>query len=637
MAKRNKKVTVGIIGGNGKMGRLFADIFENAGCKVLISDIQGTLKKTNFENEKLARTSDVIIISVPISRTVSVIKKIVHKIKPSGLLIDLTSIKGKSIPAMLEGSSAVIGLHPMFNNTTFGPGQTIIINPARPRNWLSWLTNILKQENMHLRYLSAQKHDKIMSLVQGLVHGAEISFIHALKKTNIDVKDLLPYAGPASSLKILLASRILAQDHHLYGSIQLENPHMKETQKLYLESLRELTDIVDKGSEKDFKKYFQDARSYLGDFRNEAMKETDWLIAQILEKNFLSKNIGAKKSQSKSNFQIKKFQTMRKSQIKNTKLEKTIAILGPPLTFTDLAFEKIVSEKMIQSGCCEKIYFEHIKEVFQAVEDESAKWGIIPIENSLHGSVRDTLDGLFQHKVRIIFACAFPIHHSLCVYPTADEKGITAVMSHPQTFYQCDNYLNKHFPNLEYISASSTVAAMDRLKRLKHEHITVIGSKEAAKKIGLKVLADHIENDRSNRTTFIVIEKESVKRSSKEAVKKQYKESNETFAGEFLHVQSKSIFLKISKKERWFKKRTSIVFYFSKDAPGSLVSVFQSFAERGINLTKIESRPSTKNYGDYLFFLDFDGAVENDKVKQALEDVKKQTVFFKILGSYDFV
>lgn len=620
MAKRNEKITVGIIGGKGKMGRIFANIFECAGCNVLIADLHTPLK-----NEKLAKMSDVVIICVPIAKTVDVIKKIVHEIKSSSLLMDITSIKGKSIPAMIESSCAVIGLHPMFNNTTIGPGQTIIINPARPRCWLHWVTNILKQNNFNLRSLSAQRHDKIMSLVQGLVHAAEMSFIHALKKNNIGITNLLSYSGPAPSLKILLASRILAQDPDLYSSIQLENPHTKNAQKIYLESLKELTDIVERGNEADFKKYFLDARSYLGDFQNIAMKETDWLIAQILEKNFQSGNF------QRRNSQTKKLQTRRKSQVKSGRPEKIIAILGPPLTFTDLASEKIMSEKIKKIHPCEKIYFEHIEEVFQAVEHESAKWGIIPMENNLNGTVSDTLDGLFKHKVRIIFAFKFPIHHSLCVYPTADEKGITAVMSHPQTFYQCSRYLdghfNRHFHKLEYIASPSTVTAMERLKRLKHENIAVIGSKEAAKKIGLKVLAENIENDRNNATTFIVIEKEGAGKKSFFLKQKFYKDKREH--GNFRHFARAT-------EEKWIKKRTSIVFYFSKDAPGTLSSVFQSFAVRGINLTKIESRPSKKICGDYLFFLDFDGTLEDTEVKKVLEEVKKQTAFLKILGNYDF-
>ena len=130
----SKNVTVGIIGGKGKMGRLFADFFKQNGCKVLISDID-----TKLTNEKLAASSDIIIVSVPIDQTRPVIKKIVQHTQKGGLLMDLTSVKENPVKEMLKSNGEVIGLHPMFSDTTPMRGQTMVMCPARAKKWGPWI------------------------------------------------------------------------------------------------------------------------------------------------------------------------------------------------------------------------------------------------------------------------------------------------------------------------------------------------------------------------------------------------------------------------------------------------------------------------------------------------------------------
>ncbi len=565
-------VTVGVIGGKGKMGNLFAEIFRRNGFSVIISDLS-----TKLKNHELVKKADIIIVAVPINETRDVIKKIVRYLNPSKLIMDITSIKSEPVKIMLEGLSCVIGLHPMFNETTFGAGQTIIVCPERPGKWLKFITKIFENEGLLIKMMNPQKHDEIMAVVQGLVHSAEISFIHALKSLKCDIKDFLNYAGPASALKIMFAARILAQDPNLYGQIQMSQKENAYAQEAYGEALEKLTKIVESKNEKAFLKYFQDGVNYLGDLRTFAMKETDWLIAQYLEKKIRQAPKKLPETQSK---------------------KPNIALLGPSLTFTDQAtnlWKKNATKK----------YCDQISEVFKSVEKGEVKEGLVPIENRLHGSVRDTLDALFRSKTYIFVAIDLPIHHCLCALKGVKLQDIKAVMSHPQTFYQCEKFLKRRLKQVEWISAPSTTQAMEKIKRLKDENTGTIGSKLAAKTLRLNILAENIENDRNNQTRFIVIKKIDAKRK---------------------RVKTKK-----------YPIISSIIFYFSEDSPGSLSLVLNEFASAKINITKIESRPSTSKYGKYLFFLDFEGSTEDQNVQKILNNMKKFVAGVKFLGSYPVI
>ena len=561
----DSKPVIGIIGGKGKMGSLFAHLFTQAGYSVLISD-----RHTKLQNHQLARKSDVVLIAVPIEKTLSVIKKIVRHIKPNSLIMDITSIKNDPVQAMLKSTSAVIGLHPMFNETTYGPGQTVIFCPARPKKWLKWLKNVFQNEfQLNLVQLTPEKHDRIMTVVQGLVHFAEISFAHALKKSGLKPQEYLKFAGPASYLKIEMAARILAQDPNLYGQIQIQNSQNLNVQKEYLDSMANLHEIITQKDAAGFDRYFKEGSRYLGAFKKSAFSESDWLIAQLLEKRQHEKP-PAKVSRPAKN---------------------SLAILGPPQTYTDIAAEKYLKKSR---SSLPKAYFEDIPAIFQAVKNRRVKLGIVPIENRLHGTIRDTLDQLFQTNLQIIKEINLPIHHCLATLPENKTSQIRHIISHPQTFYQCSQYLRKHFPKAKLIPAVSTVEAMETLIRQKHPYMAVIGSPEAARHRKLKILARHIENDRSNQTTFIVFRRQGLKKGQK----------------------------------------TSIAFHFDKDKPGSLFTVFKEFADAKINLTKIESRPARKELGEYIFFLDFEGALKSTSVQKVLNRLKRQVAKIKIFGSY---
>lgn len=560
---KTDKVTVGIIGGKGKMGRLFADFFRRNGCKVLISDLD-----TKLTNTKLAARSDVIIVSVPIDATRNVIKKIVRYVRKDAVLMDLTSVKIKPVFEMLKCRGEVVGLHPMFPDTAPMTGQTVLLCPARGTKWLSWIKKLFKKEGVNMKTLTSREHDKKMAEAQSLVHFADIVFGDTLKTLKKPVRKVLEYTSASSDLKIGLAARLLAQDPNLYGNIQIENPNTEKTIAKYLRSAEKLLKIIKRKDLKAFTKYFNESKKFLGNYAKDAYDETDWIIAQLLKKRGL---MGKKPE----------------------KLPKTgdIGVIGPRHTYSDIAAEFYYKN----AG---RAYFSSIGDVFDAVLAGRIKKGIVPIENLIHGTVRETLDELFRHDLKIIREINLPIHHCLISLDGSSPKDIKKIYSHSQAIQQCGILLKNHYKKAEIVSCSSTAFAIQKLIAKNDKSIGVIGSEEAAKAHNLKILKRNVEDSKNNKTTFIVIAKSPA----------EIKENEKT--------------------------KTSIAFCFAKDKPGSLFLVFKDFAEAKINMTKIESRPAGKEMGEYIFFLDFEGNPKNSNVKNILGKVKNKTSELKILGTY---
>jgi prephenate dehydratase/prephenate dehydrogenase len=555
----NENVTVGIIGGKGKMGRLFADFFKQNGCKVFTSDIG-----TKLTNEKLAAKCDVVIVSVPIDQTTSVIKKVVQHTQKGGLLMDLTSVKVNPVKAMLKSKGEVIGLHPMFSETTPMRGQTIVMCPVRSKKWQAWTKKLFINAGLNIKTLTPKEHDKMMSQAQALVHFADIVFGDAMRELKTPVKTTLKYTSIASDLKIAFAGRLLAQDPNLYGNIQIENPSTLKAIKAYAKSVNTLINIVEKKDLKKFTSYFLKSQKFLKGYAKKSYEETDWMIAKILQKR-------------------------HKSKAETLPKKGEIGVIGPAYTYSD-----VVTGKYFKKAS--KAYFNTIGEVFEAVTKGHTKKGVVPIENLLHGTVRETLDELFKNKLKITGEISFPIHHCLISHTEAKQSDIKKIFSHSQAIQQCSNYLKKKHKKAEIVNCSSTAFALQKILQKNDKSIAVIGAKEAAHAHNLKILKEKIEDSKENRTTFVTI----AKKANTKAVQK-----------------------------------TSIAFYFAKDKPGSLFMVFQDFAKAKVNMTKIESRPARKELGEYVFFLDFEGDTKDPKVKRLLQRIKSKTKELKIFGTYD--
>jgi len=271
---------IGIIGGKGNMGKYFTKYFRNNGFKVVVSDLD-----TKLTNKKLVEKSDIVVISVPINKTVEVIKEIIPYTRQDQLLMDLTSIKEPAMKVMLKSSCEILGTHPMF-----GPhiksikGQTVILCRARPRKKTKIIEQLFEKSNVNIKISTPKKHDLAMATLQGLTHFSAIVLGHCVKNLNLNLKDLHDYMSPIYDIRFGMIGRILAQDSELYAQIQLENPEIKKVLNKLEKSHNKLHGIIKKHNTKEFQEYFKDAANYFGPYKEKAMEDSNYLIQKIAQK-----------------------------------------------------------------------------------------------------------------------------------------------------------------------------------------------------------------------------------------------------------------------------------------------------------------------------------------------------------------
>lgn len=276
-------------------------------------------------------------------------------------------------------------------------------------------------------------------------------------------------------------------------------------------------------------------------------------------------------------------------------MKTKIAYLGPPGTFAEEALDKYINIGKLEKSI-EKIPYSNMGEVIKSVDRGEAVEGIVPIENSLEGSVNITLDFLtFESEVKIIREITIPIKHSLIGKENISPDKIKKIISHPHATAQCKNYISTYLKGAEIIAANSTAEAIQMLKKEEND-IAAIGTKTAAKIYGLEIIESDIEDNNDNKTKFI-------------------------FVGNSIRPISG-------------RDKTSIVCFLKQDKPGSLFNILKEFAERNINLTRLESRPAKKDLGDYVFLIDIEGHLYDRDIYEAIDVLRKTVYLVKILGSY---
>lgn len=276
-----KNPIIGIIGGTGLMGQWFKRYFESLGYTVLIAS-----RKTELKVEDCAKNCDVVIISVPIDVTCEVIKQIGHLVRKDGLLMDFTSLKAEPVKAMLKFSQcSVLGVHPMF-----GPGveklhnQKVVVCPARGEKWEKWFIELMKKGKAKIKVTTPAEHDKMMSVIQGVMHFTSITMSHVLKELKIDIFESQDFSSPIYKLRMDMVGRILNQDARLYADIEILNPKTIKALSTYLKTSKRLYKIIQKKDTLAFMDYFNEAGNYLGDFKQEATLYSDYVINKLVLK-----------------------------------------------------------------------------------------------------------------------------------------------------------------------------------------------------------------------------------------------------------------------------------------------------------------------------------------------------------------
>jgi prephenate dehydrogenase len=244
---KDKDIEIGIIGGFGGMGTVFADLFREEGYRVHASG-----RQRGPDIPTMAAQCQVIIVSVPIGVTREIIEQIGPLIKRDALLMDLTSLKTEPVKAMLRSSQAeVIGLHPLFGPAVASvAGYTICVCPARGKRWLAWVQDIFTRRGAILIETTPEHHDEMMALVQALNHLNSITMGMMLQQWGIDLAELQRYATPIFNTKLAIIKEIFADNPRLYAEIITLSPHIGRIMELYRRILSDLETLT-KGRDAD--------------------------------------------------------------------------------------------------------------------------------------------------------------------------------------------------------------------------------------------------------------------------------------------------------------------------------------------------------------------------------------------------
>lgn len=268
--------------------------------------------------------------------------------------------------------------------------------------------------------------------------------------------------------------------------------------------------------------------------------------------------------------------------------------LGPEGTYAQQAMEQLVAKYDIKVE--QKIPLNPITAILKTVDNDKNAFAVLPIENSIEGIVRETIDNLVKledENLKITAETVIPISHCL-MSEAKNPSEIKYIISHPQALGQCSGYICENLKGVTVLEAASTSEAARQAKE-KGKEYAAIASKIAAKNFNLNILAEQINDEKDNKTRFILLTRTPLSATE--------------------------------------NAKTSI-FFSVKNEPGSLVKVLNIFDQENINLMYIESRPSKKKMGEYNFCLDLEGHVTDKNIASAIEKAEKITNRLVVTGSY---
>jgi prephenate dehydratase len=286
----------------------------------------------------------------------------------------------------------------------------------------------------------------------------------------------------------------------------------------------------------------------------------------------------------------------------------TTAFLGPIGTFSEEAAilhvarstgsdDVTVSQEALQATNLSLMAFNSIPALTAAVETGLASEAILPIENSLEGSVSSTLDLLIHEtSLQIAAEVALPVRHFLITVPGATLADIRVVTSHPQALGQSRRFLERCLPDAEQVAALSTASAVQTVVAQGDRSVAAIGTARAAALYGGEILAHDIQDVRANITRFIALRRQDAAPTGDD--------------------------------------KTSLGFTVKDNVPGALYHALGAFAELDLQLTKVESRPTKGWLGEYVFLVDLEGHREDPPVRQALARLRERAAVVKVFGSY---
>jgi chorismate mutase/prephenate dehydratase len=605
-----------LIFGMGGMGTLFHKFFKERGYYVRGYDIQP--EKNEIDPQEIPEF-DVIFLCTPMDKIPEVLEFLKERTQKA-LLVDVSSIKKDVIPLLESSGFDFLSIHPMFGpDSELGMSYIAIVKKSG-RGEEKKILEEFERAGAILSETTPEKHDEVVAGIQGLTHFILMALSNFLAKR----KDEIGFTTPVASVMLKLASRVLHQDWKLYFDIQR---NASKTRREFLKSIMDFESLMD-----DDEKFRQTFSELSGIFRDhegseiilEASKVTqnaetlhqlrgyvrvvDSLILKLLEKRISAgKRIAKIKAEKDEPIEVAEVEEVKlRELLSNTSLNpllvsqifedimrltkeeeykllgvrRKVAVLGPQGSFSDEAAMKLTGSRT------PLIYCTTPEEILRKIEKGVADYGIIPIENSVNGTVIPALDALMKSKVEVFGEMELEITHCLAAKRKIPLREIKTVFSHPQAVAQCMSFINNYLPHTEIRYTTSTSDAISMLDDMS----AAIVSENAARLHKLYVLRKSIQDVSGNITRFYIVRRAGGERSGD----------------------------------------TTCLFFGVEDRPGSLKDVLEVFYRKGINLRKLESRPSGTGLGDYVFFAEVEAALSEEDISE----LTLVTTFFRILGVF---
>lgn len=521
-----------VVVGQGGMGKLFATIFSSK-----LNEI--TYAGRDVTSANLV-DADVIVIATPTDAAQ----------KLSTLLQNIPGLDNKLVICLWsyiktgEDSFASLTAPIIYVHFLFGPdienltGQNIIVAGEYKHTLFTPYMRRMKEKNARVHLTTPEVHDKTMAYTQSLSQLSSIVLGISLARSGYTRKHLHDFASLTFRLNRHTIERIMTQKAGLWAELQFENQYYPDILNQYINDLQEIIRSIENKDEQAFTALFT-------------------IASEFWQQSFKSPEYEISINQNASRFDGSQYD---------------LVALGPAGTYSHEAAKKYAPKK------ASLFLADSIQQVISFVKKGEIKKGIVPIENSIHGVVVESLDTIYSQKIYIEDEIILDIHHVLCALERPQQKEtIKVIYSHPQALGQCREYLAREYPNAIQIPTVSTAAAMQKIVDQKDLSALAIGPEFAAKLYNLPVLDRDIQDVSGNQTRFVVVSKDSQSTSK-------------------LHF-------------------TQIVIVPKVDRPGLLYDILSIIKEEGVNMSQIESRPDRTKLGSYIFYVRLDAPSSDIRYK----------------------
>ncbi len=521
---------VTILGGTGKMGTLAGRVLERHGMKVAYVG-----RSTGAWKEKIT-AADVIIFSVPPEGFSGWVRRLSAVSFPhTPLLLDFSSYIGTHVADFKKISPRTGFIHMLFGPDLASiSGEHIVAsdNVDDPRFHL--ILRAFEQEKARIIRSSAVIHDRMMALIQALPQASLLALAKTLAESGAAKKQLEAFSTVTFAMNAAIISRMLKQPPGLWAGIQSENKQFFPLARHLQRNFNTFVRYATRNDQRSFAATYKKLQQFW-----KPRDEVDFVkAASRARRNITARSVG---------------------------------VLGPEGTYSHEALR-------IFDPSRSPIFYDTISDLLEAVRRNEIPASLLPFENSIHGAVMETLDGLYRMKLSIVQDIVLDIHHCLAgIGGAIPARERTLIYSYPQALAQCRAYLETHYPHARHILTPSTSAAFEKIK---DEHLTnalAVGSRFAVELYGLEVIADRIEDKTTNQTLFVLV----AKRPAHTRLPRPEPASADGGSPPY----------------------SLLVINPRHDRPGLLHDILTVFSQRNINLMKIESRPSQEWLGEYIFYL----------------------------------